>query len=119
MKTKQERRTGKTRQQYMNKEISHFEFYSQFVNEETKNYILNSLTVEQIKEALNNGDEHLNKIKIPYNNMGSGGSWWWDHAPINRTLVKQLGGSLSPSTFTCVAKAAARILADESRIVTL
>ena len=100
-----------TRKQYMNKEVSHFDYYSQFVTEATKTFILNDLTVDQIKEALNSGDEHLNDIKIPFNNMGRGGSWWWDHAPINSKLVRETGGSLSPSTYTCVAKACAKILA--------
>jgi hypothetical protein len=101
----------KTRTQYMNKEISHFDYYSQFVSEETKQYVLRDLTAEQIQKALDNGDEHLNKIKIPFNNMGQGGGWWWDDAPINQKLVRELGDSLSRSTFTCVSKAAAQIIA--------
>jgi len=103
----------KTRQEYMNKEVSHHEYYSQFVTEATKKFILNSLTVEQIAEALENGDEHLNRLKIPYNNMGRGGRWWWDDAPINTKLVRESGGNLSQSTYTCVSKAAARILVEE------
>jgi len=103
--------TLKTREQYMNKEVSHFDYHSQFVTESTKRFILNSLTVEQIREALDSGDEHLNKIKIPYNNMGRGGRWWWDDAPINTILVREAGDNLSPAIYTCVAKAAARILA--------
>lgn len=99
----------------MNKEVSHQEFYAQFVTESTKRYVLNNLTIEGIKEAFNSGDEHLNEIKIPFNNMGSGGSWWWDHAPINLELARELGAvgqnSIpSPSTITSVAKAAARMV---------
>lgn len=96
----------------MNKEVTHFDYYSQFVTESTKRFVLNSLTVEQIRKAFNSGDEHLNEIKIPYNNMGNGGGWWWDDAPIASGLVKESGDNLSRSTFTCVAKAAARIIAD-------
>ena len=69
----------KTRAQYMNNEVSHHEFYSQFVTEETKRFVLKDLTVEQIKEALESGDEHLNGLIIPFNNMGSGGKWWCDY----------------------------------------
>ncbi len=101
-----------TRDEYMkNSSELHHDFYAQFITDSTNRFILYDLTVEQIKEAFENGDEHLNEIKIPYNNMGRGGSWWWDAAPINMTLLKELGGYNSPSTHTCVAKAAAKILA--------
>ncbi len=107
-----------TRKQYMDKKVTHQEFYSQFVTEATKRFILRDLTVEQIKEALASGDEHLNEIKIPYNNMGrsTSGRWWWDDAPINTTLVKEAGDNLSQSTHTCVAKVAARMLVDQELI---
>ena len=100
-----------TRKEYMNnsKELHH-KYYLQFAVKSTKTFVLNSLTVEDIKNALLKGDEHLNEIKIPYNNMGNGGSWWWDNAPINTTLLKELGDSNSPSTHTCVAKAMAKEL---------
>jgi hypothetical protein len=104
----------KTREQYLNKEVSHHDFFAQFVTERTKAYILKSLKVEDIKRALENGDKHLNEIKIPYNNLNrANGSWWWDGAPINTKLVREAGENLSQSTYTCVAKAAARILAME------
>ena len=100
-----------TRKQYMeNSSELHHAYYSQFVTEATKRYILSDLTIKQIQKALDSGDEHLNDIKIPFNNMGSGGNWWWDYAPINITLLKELGEGRSLSTHTCVAKAAARIL---------
>lgn len=100
-----------TRAEYMNNSRElHHAYYSQFVTESTKQFILRSLKVEKIKEALNNGDEHLNRIKIPYSNMHRGGSWWWDDAPINMALLKELGESNSPSTHTCVGKAAAKML---------
>lgn len=102
-----------TRSEYMeNANELHHIYYLQFATESTKSFVLSSLTVEQIKDALNNGDEHLNKIKIPYNNMGSGGSWWWDDAPINTSLLKELGESNSHSTHTCVAKAVAKMLVE-------
>lgn len=105
-----------TRKDYMdNSSELHHAFYSQFITESTNRFILNSLTVEDIKKALEDGDEHLNEIKIPYNHMGRGGRWWWDDAPINVGLLKELGVCASPSTFTCVAKAAARILAEQSK----
>ena len=94
------------------------DYYAQFVTEDTKSFILRDLTVEKIKKAIESGDEHLNKIGIPFNNMCRGGSWWWDHAPINLQLARELGAvgerSLpSQSTRTCVGKAAAKILIKE------
>jgi hypothetical protein len=100
-----------TRAEYMeNSKELHHAYHLQFVTQRTKDFILNSLTIDEIKEALNNGDKHLNKIKIPYNNMGRGGRWWWDDAPINVGLLKELGETNSPATHTCVAKAAAEEL---------
>lgn len=89
----------------------HHEYHLQFATESTKDFVLRSLTIEEIKNALNSGDKHLNGLKIPYNNMGSGGRWWWDAAPINTTLLRELGENNSPSTHTSVAKAVAKELA--------
>jgi hypothetical protein len=102
-----------TRSEYMeNSSELHNTYYLQFATESTKSFVLSSLTVEKIKDALNNGDKHLNDIKIPYNDMGRGGSWWWDDAPINIDLLKELGESNSKSTHTCVGKAVAKMLAE-------
>ena len=99
-----------TRSEYMNNSELHHEYYLQFATVFTKNFVLNSLSIEYIKEALDNGDKHLNSLKIPYNNMGRGGKWWWDDAPINNSLLKELGESNSHSTCTCVSKAMAKEL---------
>jgi hypothetical protein len=100
-----------TREEYMsNASELHHAYYLQFATENTKKFVLSSLKVEDIKNALLNGDEHLNKIKIPFNNMNRGGSWWWDNAPINTSLLKELGESNTPSTHTCVSKAIAKEL---------
>ena len=105
-----------TRKEYMaDSSAKHHDYYAQFVTESTKQFILRSLTVKQIAKAIESGDKHLNKIKIPYNNMGNGGSWWWDGAPVNSTLARELGENLSPSTHTCVGKAAAKIILEESK----
>lgn len=105
-----------TRAEYMdNASELHHKYYLQFATPSTTHFVLSSLTVEQIKEALDKGDEHLNEIKIPYNNMSRGnGRWWWDDAPINTNLLKELGESNTPSTHTCVAKAVARMLVENN-----
>ena len=96
----------------------HHDYYSQFVTEATKRFVLRSLSVEDIKKSLDNGDKHLNNIKIPYNNMSRGGGWWWDDAPYNLQLMRELGevsnrALPSLSTRTCIGKAAARMLVNE------
>ena len=104
--------TNLTREEYMKDSSNlHHAYYAQFVTTLTLNFILGSLTIEGIKQAIESGDKHLNDIKIPFNNMGSGGNWWWDNAPINSHLAKELGEGNSCSTHTCVGKAAARMLA--------
>jgi len=101
----------KTRKQYMNKEVSHHEYYSQFVTKATKDYVLSGVTVEEIKAS---EDGHLNDMKIPFNHMGrGGGQWWWDYSPANEALIKEAGEGRSYSTYTCIGKAAARILTEE------
>jgi hypothetical protein len=100
-----------TRKEYMeNSTELHHAYFLQFSTEQTKRFILNSLKIEDIKEALVKGDKHLNNLKIPYNRMGSGGGWWWDDAPINTSLLKELGEGNSQSTRTCVSKAVAKEL---------
>jgi len=110
-----------TKKEYMNNSSElHHEYHAQFVTEGTKRFILSSLSIEDIKKALESGDEHLNKIKIPYNNMSRGGGWWWDDAPMNVMLWKEANGyenkRILPSqaTRTCVAKAAAKILTEQN-----
>ena len=110
-----------TKKEYMNNSSElHHEYHAQFVTEETKKYILSSLSVENIKNALEGGDKHLNEIKIPYNNMSRGGGWWWDNAPMNIELWRECNGyerkNVLPSlsTRTCVAKAAAKMLTEQN-----
>lgn len=100
-----------TRSEYMSDSANlHHVYFLQFATESTKKFILSSLKVDDIKKAIENGDTHLNKIKIPYNNMSHGGNWWWDDAPINMQLLKEAGECNSQSTHTCVAKAMAKEL---------
>lgn len=87
-----------------------YAYYLQFATEATKLFVLSELTIEDIKEALENGDEYLNNIKIPYNNLNRGGGWWWDLAPINTKLLKEANEPNSLSIHTCVAKAVAKEL---------
>lgn len=108
-----------TRKEYMqNSSELHHDYHAQFVTENTKKFVLRSLSVDDIKNALDNGDKHLNGLKIPYNNMSRCGGWWWDDAPYNLNLMREMGAVSnralpSMATRTCVGKAAARILVNE------
>jgi hypothetical protein len=110
-----------TRKEYMSSSSDlHHAYYSQFVTESTKQFVLSSLSVDQIRKAIDSGDKHLNEIKIPYNNMSHGGGWWWDGSPVNMNLMLE-AGELSPrclpsqATHTCVGKAAAKMLIEEQK----
>lgn len=105
-----------TRDQYLeNSSELHNAYYAQFVTDETLRFVSRSLDINAVREAISSGDQHLNTLKIPFNNMGIGGGWWWDESPINLRLARELGevdptSYGSPSTRTCIGKAAARIL---------
>lgn len=101
-----------TRNEYMqNSSELHHAYFLQFATDSTKNFILRSLNKSDIKKALENGDVHLNKLKIPYNDMSHSGSWWWDKSPLNVALLREAGEWNSQSTRTCVGKAVAKELA--------
>ena len=105
----------RTRKEYLNGEINHHDYYSQFVTESSKEFIKRSLKVEDIKKALDGGDTALNKIKIPYNNLTTGGGWWWDGTPVNIEALKSCEETDTPATRTCVGKTAARILVENEK----
>lgn len=50
-----------TRKQYMNKEITHRKFFAQFVDDNIKQDVLNSI---DLKSLLESTDEHLNDIPL-------------------------------------------------------
>lgn len=106
-----------TREEYMQDSNNlHHGFYSQFVTDGTLNYVKDNIGVERL---LKSNCEYFNDIGIKHS-RGGAGSWVWDFAPINTQLARELGAVSanchpSPSTITCIAKAAARILVAEAR----
>lgn len=96
-----------TREQYMNNEVSHHKYYAQFVTPRTLEQVRNTIGLEALRAS---EDGHFNDVKLPFNNMGRGGTWWWDTVDINQDLCRVVGENNSHSTHTCVGKAAARIL---------
>ena len=101
-----------TRKQYMDYEVSHQEYYAQFVTESTRRYVFSEFSAEELKQAFAE-DEHLNNLKIPFNNHGSGGNWWWDYTPIDTSSFEEIGECDNCATRTCVGKAMAKIMVDE------
>jgi hypothetical protein len=95
-----------TRTQYLNKEVSHDEYYAQFVTEHIKNIVLRnwSKATLQIAYAEN---EHFSVIPIKF----------WDMLANSMTIYAeplcQAGESDTLSTRVCILKAAARQIINE------
>ncbi len=97
-----------TRQEYMaDSKALHDEYYLQFATAATMVQVSDSIGID---ELLKSTDHHLNDVKIPFNNMSRGGTWWWDTVSINVELARKLGDNNSFSTRTNVSKAVARLM---------
>lgn len=92
----------KTRKQYLNNECSHHEYYIQFVTPLTRTVVANGIGIDRIKGST---DPHLNDIPLAE----------WDSLPINLyyndNAMKAAGDYLTKSGAVCIAKAAAREIA--------
>ena len=96
-----------TREQYMNKEVSHQEYYAQFVTPGVMNLVRNAIGEGTIRDSQ---DPHFNDIPLAR----------WDNLhPYILSLVgwkisKANGGwGVSLGETVCVAKAAAEMIRDE------
>ena len=100
-----------TRKEYMKDSGNlHHTYYAQFITESTMHFVRERIGIEKL---LTSKDKHFNDI-IKHSRNGAGG-WIWDFTPVNIELMRELGechkGYLpSQATYTCVGKAAARIL---------
>lgn len=102
----------KTRTQYMNDEISHHDYYTQFATPEMVEQVRNSIGVDRIR---NSKDEHLNDIPLKEWDALSGhsfrGSEMIGRPQVSREcrdLLSQAGEGVSSATLTCIYKAIAR-----------
>lgn len=88
-----------TRTQYMGKECTHDEYYSQFYTDSRRNIILNRIGEDAIA---NSKDPHFNDISLAK----------WDVLPSLATDIemKKAGDYLTRSGNVCIAKAIARIV---------
>lgn len=95
----------KTRQQYTNKEISHHDFYAQFVTPETKAWVLQRIGLAALEKST---DEYFNDIPL-----GRWDGFFSSSAFVEvRKLLKEAGdvNANSLGNAVCVAKTAARVI---------
>lgn len=109
-----------TRQQYLNNEANHRQYYAQFVDDEIKNEVKRYIGIERIKAST---DEHLNDI--PMKNWDNMAGFYFNHNgemigkpnSIKKSLsdkFKATGEGLSAGTMVCIYKEAARQLIEKA-----
>ncbi len=91
-----------TRRQYINKECTHNEYYSQFVNEGTKKTLLQYISLARLKQSK---DEHFNDIPLKE----------WDNLPVmvSSTLMIKRGDWMTLAGKVCIYKTCARNILNE------
>ncbi len=92
-----------TRKKYLNNEVTHDQYYSQFVDHDTKQYVKQRIGLDNI---LKSNDEHFNDIPLKH----------WDTCCVSIESVQALkdaGDSWTLSGRVCIAKAAAKIIKSE------
>jgi hypothetical protein len=87
-----------TRKQYMAHEVTHEQFYGQFVTPD----ILNAVELHLGVEIARSTDAHFNDVPL----------WKWDFLPIRQKAIieaiRDAGDYPSKAGFVCIAKEAAR-----------
>ena len=97
-----------TRKQYLDAEVSHEEYYGQFVDSYTKRLV--PVTLEVIRQAYLE-DEHLNNIPLKkWDDM----TLYVNHWELGEKL-KEAGESLTRSVQVCILKRSAIELLKEAR----
>lgn len=89
-----------TRKMYIDNQVSHHQYYSQFVNDGIIADLVNTIGIEKLKDAYSK-DKHFNSIPLGK----------WDaiakRVPRSTVLLKKSGEAITLSTLICIAKAAA------------
>lgn len=109
-----------SRQDMMNKNYSHREYYAQFVNDEVKEHLFNFISEEELMESTN---EHFNDIELKRWDAITGFEFQGTYVaktpksilPISRNLLKRAGESVSAATLTCIYKEAAKQIREQGR----
>jgi len=94
-----------TRKQYLDGNCTFEQYYSQFVNDVIISRVGQFIGVERIKEAIQS-DEHLNNIPLAKWDMVAGNLYNVS------AKMKEAGDYLTLAGGVCIAKAAARIIAN-------
>jgi hypothetical protein len=105
----------KTRQQYMNGECSHREYFAQFVTPLITAEVLRSIGRDTIEKSI---DEHRNDIPLERWDALAGHVGYSFSQPVNRfdagPLFKEAGEPISLSTIVCTLKEAAKQIKEET-----
>ena len=86
-----------TRQQYLNNECTHREYYAQFVTPDYIEYVVSRIGAKEIMETTG---EHLNSISLK--------KWDMLNAPNCKQQLIEAGDNLTLAGKVCMAKEAAR-----------
>ena len=89
-----------TRAQYMSGEITHRQYYGQYVNNRIRAIVIQQFGVSKLAESLQS-DEHLNNIPLEE----------WDALnplPIDVSLIRTNGDYLTLAVAVCITKEAAQ-----------
>jgi len=100
-----------TRSQYRNKEVSHQEYYLALAKSVGVSFSPDNLLIQEVKEALDKGDEHLNSIPLfRWDNMANNIA-----RSIGMNHLKQHEESNTLAVRVCILKAAARNATTDSQ----
>lgn len=101
MKNQNENETLFTHKQCMDNEITHEQYYRQFVTDETIRTVLRYYIKERLVKELN-ADKHLSGIKLDI----------WDRMPLNAATykMKDCGDRLTSAGKVCILKQAAKMI---------
>lgn len=92
-----------SRQQYINGECSHSQYYGQFVTSAVKHAVIFSIGKEAIVKS---NDPHFNDIPLR--------KWHLLSFPVNSQKLKEAGDYLTLAGKVCIAKQAARQIKEEN-----
>jgi len=96
-----------TRKQYLDNEVSHDQYYGQFVTDATINTVLRYFSKEQLTEVYKEGP-NLNSIKLSI----------WDNMPLNAATykMKEAGDWLTQAGKVCILKCVSRIIIESNNL---
>lgn len=122
--------TVNTRKQYIDKQITHRDYYSQFVTENTRSIVRSVFGLDRLTEALRE-DERLNSIPLnewdalTWHPVDDNGAFRSDgmshhssgkfraHLPLDYDAIDAAGEGVTRAVLVCIAKEAAHQVIEE------